>query len=166
MTVVAESGFDDGAGGAKTALIVAILHAASWGPCAGPGMKGRKTGISYFDFGPGSAPCRQPPRGRESHFHGATLSECLAFIPSEGSTRVRIRATLRESYWRARVVANTPTAAPIPTRHPRHHCGIIEFRLARCVMIDHERLQKGRAWGYAAGAVALVVVVVWRILIH
>jgi len=29
-------------------------------------------------------------------------------------------------------------------------------------MIDHEKLQKGRAWGYMAGIAVFVAVVVWR----
>ena len=30
-------------------------------------------------------------------------------------------------------------------------------------MIDHEKLQKGRAWAYVAGIVAVAVVVMWRL---
>jgi hypothetical protein len=29
-------------------------------------------------------------------------------------------------------------------------------------MIDHEKLQKGRAWGYAAGIVLVLVVAAWK----
>jgi hypothetical protein len=29
-------------------------------------------------------------------------------------------------------------------------------------MIDHEKLQKGRAWGYVAGIVLVVVVLGWK----
>ncbi len=31
-------------------------------------------------------------------------------------------------------------------------------------MIDHEKLQQGRLWGYAAGIVIFVVVVAWKIV--
>jgi hypothetical protein len=33
-------------------------------------------------------------------------------------------------------------------------------------MLDHEKLQRGRAWAYAVGAAAFVVVAVWRLVIH
>jgi hypothetical protein len=29
-------------------------------------------------------------------------------------------------------------------------------------MIDHEKLQKGRLWGYAAGLALVVVVIAWK----
>jgi hypothetical protein len=31
-------------------------------------------------------------------------------------------------------------------------------------MIDHEKLQKGRAWAYAVGIVIFVVAVAWKYL--
>jgi hypothetical protein len=31
-------------------------------------------------------------------------------------------------------------------------------------MIDHEKLQKGRGWGYAAGIIIFVAVVVWKLV--
>jgi hypothetical protein len=33
-------------------------------------------------------------------------------------------------------------------------------------MMDHEKLQKGRVWGYAAGLVLFVVVVAWRFVVR
>ena len=33
-------------------------------------------------------------------------------------------------------------------------------------MIDHEKLQNGRAWGYVAGLVAFAAVVVWKLLVR
>jgi hypothetical protein len=31
-------------------------------------------------------------------------------------------------------------------------------------MIDHEKLQKGRLWGYVAGVAIFVAVVAWRLV--
>ena len=31
-------------------------------------------------------------------------------------------------------------------------------------MIDHEKLQKGRAWGYVAGIVLVCALVVWKFI--
>jgi hypothetical protein len=33
-------------------------------------------------------------------------------------------------------------------------------------MIDKEKLQKGRAWGYLAGAVLFVIVVAWKFVLR
>jgi len=33
-------------------------------------------------------------------------------------------------------------------------------------MIDQEKLQKGRIWGYAVGTVVFVAVVVWKFVIR
>jgi hypothetical protein len=33
-------------------------------------------------------------------------------------------------------------------------------------MIDHEKLQKGRAWGYAAGILIFAAVVAWKFLVR
>ncbi len=33
-------------------------------------------------------------------------------------------------------------------------------------MIDHEKLQKGRAWGYVAGIILVVIVVAWKYIAH
>jgi hypothetical protein len=33
-------------------------------------------------------------------------------------------------------------------------------------MMDHEKLQKARAWAYAVGTVAFVLVAVWRLVIR
>jgi hypothetical protein len=33
-------------------------------------------------------------------------------------------------------------------------------------MIDHERLQKGRLWGYAAGLALAVVIVAWKFAVR
>jgi hypothetical protein len=33
-------------------------------------------------------------------------------------------------------------------------------------MIDHEKLQKGRAWGYVGGIVLVAILVVWKFVIR
>jgi len=33
-------------------------------------------------------------------------------------------------------------------------------------MIDHEKLQKGRAWGYVAGIVLVLMLVAWKFISH
>jgi len=33
-------------------------------------------------------------------------------------------------------------------------------------MIDQEKLQKGRAWGYVAGIVLILMVVAWKFVIR
>jgi len=33
-------------------------------------------------------------------------------------------------------------------------------------MIDQEKLQKGRAWGYVAGLVVFIIVAVWKFVVR
>jgi hypothetical protein len=33
-------------------------------------------------------------------------------------------------------------------------------------MIDKEKLQKGRAWGYLAGAILFVIVAAWKLVLR
>jgi len=42
--------------------------------------------------------------------------------------------------------------------------GIVDFVLRGSSMIDKEKVQKGRLWGYVAGIAIFVAVVAWRLV--
>ena len=52
------------------------------------------------------------------------------------------------------------------SRPPSHVFGPGDIIASRCLMIDHEKFQKGRAWVLGVAAVAVAIAAIWKLAVH